>query len=506
MKIFRFISVIAIVFILVVVIPSGSRSDTVISYNYPNSSSGITPCIQYDNSTNFNPYWVTTLNSYKDIANMNLMSIWSQDIYVDDYGIVYWVDNYGYVMCEINSQKYPIGSPYPYNFTFAGPVVSMAVINDNYCWYVALLTEWGYVFVYDMYAGAWFNATNVWGLNLQSVWKNDHSPWTSVTSNVLGDYKGYHELFIFTNLNGEVFAFDTTYNNFFYVKDYGGWWNNIYANYNIIATTAYYDEDRSNTGHLFGVSFNGSVFKFNNKGWSSISSTNLKGLIGISIGKSTDLKNTYFKNSYTLFIIQISNGTKLYEYNTTIKNFTSYGDVFASKGTNQALAFDLYDSFYNSRNYWYVLQTNGTIAQSSNGYNATSWSYMNNYLFTYYTSPALNITSTCSMNFYASLYYINSKNPWNMYNFIVNFTGSDGKPEMEFYYNWPKNEFLNPATPAIIQQSSTIMINFTYMPNMAYNSEFYFYVIFYPYNNPNSVILEYILTINIINHYSYIPI
>lgn len=503
MKTLRIISVIAIIFMMVVVIPSGSRSDTLISYNYPTSSSGITPCIQFDNSTNFIPYWNTSLNSYRDSAFMNLMSVWSQDIYVDDFGIVYWVDNYGYVMFNISGKIYHIGSPYSYNFTFAGPVVSMAVIHDTYYWYVALLTEWGYVFVYNMSAGAWFNATKVWGLDLQNVWTKYHSPWTSVTSNVLGDWNGYNELFIFTNLNGEVFAFDTTYNSTGKGNS-GGWWYTSPTQYKIIATTAYFNESGNNSGNLFGVSFQGSLYKFNN-GWSLISSSNLNGVTGISIGKSTDLqtKSTYFKKGYTLFIISI-NGTKLYEYNSRTKTFISYGNVFASMGTNQAIAFDLYDSLSGNGSYWYVLQTNGTIAFSTNGIDATGWNYMKN--FEYITSTTLRIKSTCPLNFYGSLYYINSKNAWNMYNFTVYYTGSDGIPRMEFYYYWPGNIISNPATPAILQQGTYISVNFTYMPNMAYNSTFYYDTIFYPQNNPNSVIFEYTLTINIINHFSYIPI
>ncbi|MEM4100583.1 MAG: hypothetical protein QXI08_03900, partial [Thermoplasmata archaeon] len=65
--------------------------------------------------------------------------------------------------------------------------------------------------------------TKVWNLNLQSIWSQYHSPWTSVTSNVLGNRERDNELFIFTNLNGEVYAFDTTYNS---TKNIGDklWW------------------------------------------------------------------------------------------------------------------------------------------------------------------------------------------------------------------------------------------------------------------------------------------
>ncbi|MEM0152445.1 MAG: hypothetical protein QW129_05525, partial [Thermoplasmata archaeon] len=213
---FKIIKKILIVFIFLILLTTfsiNSSSKVTLTYSYPSQISGKIPCIKYDNSTNFIPYWSTNINSYGDRAYMNLSSVWSQDIYVDDYGNVFWVDNWGNVFFwSIYGNVYSISTPYYHGFSFAGRIVSISVINDTYVDYVALLTEYGFVFVYNMNSGTWFNATKVWNLNLQSVWSQYHSPWTSVTSNLLGDDNGYHELFIFTNLNGEVYAFDTTYN------------------------------------------------------------------------------------------------------------------------------------------------------------------------------------------------------------------------------------------------------------------------------------------------------
>ncbi|MBD6956406.1 MAG: hypothetical protein F9Y92_07225 [Thermoplasmatales archaeon] len=502
-NIFKRMGAIAVLLLFIGVIPSISKSDAVLSYNDSSIVSGKMPCIQYDNTTNFDPYWITNLNQYKDKAYMNLTSVWSQDIYVDDLGNVYWVDNYGYVMSLLNGFLYYIGSPYPYNFSFAGPIVSMAVINDIYVWYVALLTEYGYVFVYNMNTNAWFNATNVWGLTLQNVWSQYKSPWTSVTSNVLGDQNNYNELFIFTNLNGEVYAFDTTYNATGGIN-YGGWWNNNPTQYRIISTTAYYDEENKNSGHLFGISFNGIVYRFNN-GWRILKNSGINGVVGITIGKSTDLpkRNTYFRDGNTIFIIQIYNGTKLYEYNSRSGNFQVYGSIFTGKGTNQAVSFDLYDSF-NNINTWYILQTNGTIAYSNNNHDASSWGYLNNYLFMHNTGDTLNIISGCPLDFTGSLYYVSSQNIWNMYNLTVYLTGSDGYLKNEFYYSWILGQYNNPANPAILQHYRYIYLNFTYMPNMAYNSTFNFNLILN--SQSNAVILVYYLKINVINHFPYIPI
>ncbi len=494
-KIFQIFIIFSIVFILMFEIPV-TKSDVIISNNYPVSVGTRSPCITFDNSTNFYPYWTTHLNSYKDQAYMNLTSIWAQDIYVDDSGIVYYTDNYGTVFYYYYGWYY-IPSPYYSGFSYAGPIVSIAVIDDSYYWYVALLTEYGYVFVYDMNAGAWFNASHVWGLTLQNVWNNGHSPWTSVTSNVLGDYEGYDELFIFTNLNGEVYAFDTTYNATRTGKNYSGWWSVTPTNDKIISTVAFYDEYRKGSNDLYGISFTGNVYQLKKNGWNTLRVSNkISNTIGITIGYSTDL------NQYTLFIIQLNNNTPMYEYNPNTQSFQTYGVNIDTEGTNQAVTFDMYDSIINGYNYWYVLQTNDTIAYTTDGIDANSWGDVFVYDL-YQTNTALKLDSSCPLNFVISLNYINSKYIYNMYNFTVYFKGSDNKLNLEFYYNWPQNILKNPANPANLYSGNSVLINFTYMPNMAYNSTIYFEV---NLETGNAIIITYFYEINIINHYSYIPI
>ncbi|MEM0164117.1 MAG: hypothetical protein QXV94_06350, partial [Thermoplasmata archaeon] len=111
---------------------------------------------------------------------------------------------------------------------------------------------------------------------------------------------------------------------------------------------------------------------------------------------------------------------------------------------------------------------------------------------------------TYSMKFYAYALYLSSKNITSMYNFSLFFTGSDSKLDLE--YSYQNGNSINNAQTALLESSNGILINVTMMPNMAYNSTFYFYSVFYPQNNPNSVILEYVLNIRIINHFSYITI
>ncbi|MGC8860187.1 MAG: hypothetical protein ACP5QH_03155, partial [Thermoplasmata archaeon] len=97
-----------------------------------------------------------------------------------------------------------------------------------------------------------------------------------------------------------------------------------------------------------------------------------------------------------------------------------------------------------------------------------------------------------------------SQNIWNMYNLTVYLTGSDGYLKNEFYYSWILGQYNNPANPAILQHYRYIYLNFTYMPNMAYNSTFNFNLILN--SQSNAVILVYYFKINVINHFPYIPI
>jgi len=96
-KILQIFSVIAVVLIMVVVIPSDSKSNVVISYNYPAFVGNISPCITYDNSYNFQLRWSTNLNVPKTQAYTNITSVWSSGIYCDDNGNVFWTDTYGNV-------------------------------------------------------------------------------------------------------------------------------------------------------------------------------------------------------------------------------------------------------------------------------------------------------------------------------------------------------------------------------------------------------------------------
>ncbi|MVT36202.1 MAG: hypothetical protein GPW18_05470 [Euryarchaeota archaeon] len=605
---------------MVVVIPSDSKSNVVISYNYPASVGNISPCITYDNSYNFPLRWSTNLNVPKTQAYTNITSVWSSGIYSDDNGNVFWTDTYGNVFSStfiisiysyVNSssistyslpeaeaftvgsstvnvnfvtlylemprnggnsgsivfsigtslwkadvlanttvnvfsgklwynitiptisltggttyylnvyqvsgnvywgytsspssssknyvQDYwyqgsklyhdnsspniytigyrgiiakSLGTPYS-NFAYAGPITSIAAVNYSLASYVIVLTYYGYVFGYNLNNKTWFNATHQWNLPLT----NYPAPWTSVTSNTKG-YPNYDEGFYFTDLSGNVYLYDTS--NTANSK----WLINNNPNINIVSTAVSYDKN------LYAITYNGNVYYLTSSGWVLYDSTGISHVVGITID-----------NSKYLYLLPLDNGTKLYKSSTTAGTttgtFTPYGNIVFSKGTNEAVTYD--------RNYgkFWAIQTNGTIANDG-GTGALNWYYTNNYLNIYRYPAILAINSACSMNFDTYALYLRSKNITSMLNFTLYFTGSDSKLNLEFYYDGPTGHYGNPQTLALLTSSRGVLINVTMMPNMAYNSTFYFYSVFYPANNQNSVILEYILTINVVNHFSYI--
>ncbi len=488
MKLFlKVVLIFLILFILIFQIPLGN-SNAIINYSYNTSTSANSPKIVYNNSTNFPPLWWTNLNSYKDQAYMNITSVWSSGIYCDDYGNIYWTDTFGrlYIAWASSHIVNIYDTPYHY-YNYAGPITSIAAVNFTYSGtsyqYVVVLTYNGYVFGFNVATKTWFNATSTWNLPLTQY----PAPWTSVTSNTEGNYKGYYEYFFFTDLYGNVYRYnvaDPSYDS--------GWLLNSYttsSNLNIISTAESWND------YLYGISYNGNVYVYTSSGWSTYDSTGINDLKSIAI--------SYTRSGEYLFLLQLNNGTTLYVSNNTAGHstgiFSPYGRIVFSEGTNEALTIDRWNGIF------WAIQTNGTIAGSSNPNNG--WGYSNNLLLPlYYNVNMLSLNSTYSSNFMAYAYYVTPKNNsyLNMWNFTLYFNGSDNKLNLEYYYQL--GSWKNPANPALLTSSQGLIINVTLMPNTAYNSYFNFYVIIYPQNNLNSVIFVYILNIRIINHFSYIPL
>ncbi len=433
--------------------------------------------------------WKSKLNQYKDQAYMNITSMWSSGITCDDNGNVFWTDTFGDVLVSWVNLHYSIsdlGSPYSSGFCYAGPITSIAAVNFTYggtsYQYVVVLTYNGYVFGYNIATESWFNATSLWNLPLTQY----PAPWTSVTSNTEGNYFGYYEYFFFTDLYGNVYRYNVISPNS------SGW---LLKNYTTSSNLKIISNAISYNGYFYSISYNGNVYVYTSSGWSTYASTGINGLKSIAI--------SYTNGGGYLFLLQINNGTTLYvssnNNGSLTGSFSSYGTIVFSKGTNEALTIDRY-----SGTFW-AIQTNGTIAGSSNPNNG--WGYSNNLLSPFiYNVNMLSLNSTYSSNFMAYAYYVMPTNNsyLNMLNFTLYFNGSDNKMNLEYYYQPGSSE--NLANPALLTNSRGLIINVTLMPDTSYNSYFNFNVIIYPQNNPNSVIFVYVLNIRIINHFSFIPL
>ncbi len=464
--------------------------DVLNSNIYPQNIAQNAPKIIYNNSTNYY-LWNTKLNLYKDHANTNLTSIWSSGIYADDNGNLFWTDTFGHVIVKWDNSNYYyyLGTPYDY-FPYAGQITSIAAINYTLFFssniiqevpFVVLLTYDGYVFGYNLHDGYWFNATSFWNLPLTQY----PGPWTSVTSNVEGYVNNYDEGFFFTNFYGDTYFFDTTYYYSLGLQgtNLSGWYIKSNSEKNIIATAAYYNYS------LYGISYKGIVYvALSNNSWGIYDNTNIHDLIGITIGRNNHI-----------YLLELKNGTSLDRSSNVVGSinggFSPYGNKIFSKGTSGAITFD------QSTNRFWIIQTNGTIANSIKG---EKWTYLDNLLFIeeYPTILAINSTYSLSFNAYSILY--SYKNLTNILNFTLYFNGSNDNLQMEYNYQYGLGK--NYSIPVILDSSAGILINVTLRPNMAYNSKLYFYVYFYPQNEPNGLILVYDLNITIINHFNYIPI
>ncbi len=136
-KIFQFISVIAIVFILIVVIPTGSRSDVVISNNYPLSVNNASPCLKYQRNNSIGDFVnlsKSTFGTYGDNATIYVNSTWWSSIASDNSGNTFYVDTYGNLYENFSKQtsyRY-LGSPYKSTNWIYSMVNSSSIVYTNF--------------------------------------------------------------------------------------------------------------------------------------------------------------------------------------------------------------------------------------------------------------------------------------------------------------------------------------------------------------------------------------
>jgi len=161
-------------------------------------------------------FWQANLNSYKDEAYVNITDIWASSIYTQENDTTVFADSYGNLIISWNggvSRSY-VQSPYIIGYKnltgkisceYLGPIVSVAAMNISYPKraFIDLLTQNGAIFeLNETYRPfTWVEVAKLPGTN-----------WTSVTTNLKGEYYNYQEYFFYTNYNGTVYARDI-YNN-----------------------------------------------------------------------------------------------------------------------------------------------------------------------------------------------------------------------------------------------------------------------------------------------------
>ncbi len=265
----------------------------------------------------------------------------------------------------------------------------------------------------------------------------------------------------------------------------------------IISTVAYYN------GYLYGLSWNGTVWNLTNQwpaGWQSYSYINNTngGFRGITLQQGSSQSNSY------LYVMKIYNNTPL-NVSSNIGNihmtFNATNSIISNYGTNEAITYDVQTTQFK------FIQTNGTVGYSNLttlGTYSISWSYNDQVIGQHYSYlPILQINSTYPMNFYAYAYLLKAINYTYLYNFSLYFTGSDGKLGLQLAYQYGSS-LNNYAYPVLLNNLKNVLINVTMKANMAFNVSFYLYTVLY--TSQDGIVLDYVLNIRIINHFSFIPL
>jgi hypothetical protein len=511
-KIFQFFSVIAVVLIVVVVIPSDSKSNVVISYNYPISVSQAQNCIKYEINNSRNALSLidaskSTLGTYGDSATVYVNSTWWTGIASDTNGNTFYVDSYGHLYENFSKQttlRY-LGTPYS-TYPWYGPIVGVAVSSNTISQGGALvqeLSEWGAVFE--------LNVTN--GNTISKGWYEWILPHSGLPNTL---FCAINEV-ISINSKQEIFMYFATNGTIFYYYPANGPENNNFYHLTyskspapfVSATVYSYSPGASGNIHFmpFGLLYNGSVYIFNGNAWNYFGTASA-GARAISISPSSTASGN--PDYFYLMVILLKNSTYAYMSNQLIHSSTSATfsqiSIPTSQGTNEA---DFYSWGYG----WYILQTNGTIAHSSSQTNPTTWNYFSllpSYYNTqgryYYIYPKLlNITDSCTNSFtvFANISSGGSSGIYNMQYFNLTFYNSTKQNRTQFIFS---NVILSyPMKIINISNSNKIFINISFFENMAYNAIFYFFVYTYPQGN-NNILISYQLKIIMIDHFAFIPI
>lgn len=454
----------------------------VVAYAYPEASAPATPFVTYDTSPNFPPLWNTTTNAFRDAATVNLTSIWSSGIYADDYGNLLWTDTYGTVLIYYSlTYLSTIDSPYQ-TFSYAGPIVGIAAVNDTSTATFVVLTEWGFVFEHPIGAGNWANATSSWSLPLTST----AHVWTAVTSNVGGDALGYHEGFWFVSYSGDIYFRDMTHpaSSTWVVKTNPG--------LGLVTVAANYP---ANAGHypknVYAASYAGAVYVLQSGKWTLYDSSGLTGTIGLTVDQ-------VFTGH--LFLLRLGNGTSVYKSSnvvgSTTGTFSKSGSVVFQRNTATGLGFDDWYGIF------WAIETNGTIAYATSS--PPAWSIFGDNLLYEYPYPSVAfLDSSAPIPLNVTVTFVDSTGSVNLLTLNLTLTrGSLSDLEFSLY----DGTILNPRPPSPLPPGSSLGLNFTLYPNSSYDVTFNFFVTVGTSISGNGIFVTGPLQVRVTNHFPFIPL
>lgn len=474
--------------LLFLLVSTGALASVTNVFSYSLSSGNHTQFVDYNNSTNNGVFWHSSLTDAATVATLNITGNWGSGICADDNGNLFWTSTTGQTYARFSSLSgvVSLGSPFQ-TYGFAGQVTSIASVNYTLSGqqfeYVALLTLNGLVYLYNESTSIWLNASAAYSLPLQQV-----GNWSSATSNPDGAAAGYGEFLYFTSTSGDVYRLNMS------SPASSGWLNQVTTPYSLISTTAY------QTGAMYGLAFNGTVLKLNSSGWSVYGTAGGSDTVGITIGNDGTNPGKSF-----LFVVSLLNQTVvLVSLNpvsgTLPSNTSAFGGIGLSvdiSGTNEGIAYvsaSLPQGFY-------VFETNGTIMNSTDLF---TWSPYGYGMIAPAAYPALLDIESLSnpLDIYVHLLHLSGASFLSAFDlYLTNLSGAS----LQFAYSRgsPVSIFELPVT---VPAAQDVVVNLTLLSNLAFNSSMSLSTIAYPASFPGSVYMTYPLSINIENHFPYIPL
>jgi len=512
--------------------------------NYP--PDGIMPLYNFGPLNSWGEF-KNKINNYEDNITTTIYSQKLVASYIDQNGVVYWVDSYGDVFVNYSNN----GAGNNFNglfelsslrsaFSNAPFIDSIAVVNLTMFTgynpdFVILLSKLGYVYAYNITNSSWINATKTWNLNLNKI-SND---WVSVSFTSSIPYtkkisRGYYSsnvppLYLyFADSSGAIYTFQifptigsaliplyventvkinsiVTYSN---VSTKGSFYN---ITFGLNANSVFILIHPQGSEYLRWVTINNSIsglssltigdVKYNNGMFNRLILLTYNGNLFYSIQNVTNIYLNYNNSAngseplYSPFIL-----VKTYSSKSSFFSISSQADTnsFSSKEPNGNLAFSknasILFSFTMNFSYLYIIekynkQKNGKLGLVQEiGSQSDQYYPVQLYLFT--------INSTLTYNINITFQYLNSSNLSSLT--YINLSYSN-LISMAYFINYSFNYGLSIRSGNVsINRWNNASFFATLLPMLPYNAYIRLMLLI---NIRGNIILLYNVGIKIINYY-----